>query len=462
MARNNNEFLQYKNRVQGAVERDLLQDVNFQNAELFKNNIYNQQVNQGLSYNEYVNNLRRQVNDNANQILMEQQNGLTTGSALRQEIQTQQQAGSAFAGTANSFSQSQRAATNQLVQANRQQDQLRESYTLQEAQQMYEQDLAEGRATDSSRRRTTSAIFGAFGALGAVLSFIPPLAPLGLGLDVISAAGMIGTSAYEVSQNPSSGNLTQLGIDTLFAGLTLVPGISALRNASKMKAAGNISKAAETTEIAGLLGRPTAPAAQRLAAPANAEARSFIAGSEGVQALNYPTAIKDINSASNLNTAMKVTQQAGLTQKETKTIVKEVAEETGKTVADIEKGTDIGALTKYKNKAHEYLKRKSTYDRMQAAQTRRINRAESLWAKTPDTLGGNLITSGRLLSRSVTGSLIRGAGRGVAIGGTRYFSSNILNKYLPGNSNEETTTQIAWRKTFDELGIPQYLRPKGM
>lgn len=425
----NNELENYRNRVKGYVQRDILSDINYQNADLFKRNIYNEQIKQGLSYNQWQNNIRRQINDTANGILLQQQGGLTGSGALRQRIGIQQQAGIAVAGTANSFAQSQQQANQQITQANLTQRQIEEGYTQQEANRLYQEDIEESVSADKSRKRTASAVFGGLSALGSILSFIPFTAPLGLALDVIGGAGMVATSATETALNPTAGNFTQLGIDTLFAGLSIIPGINAVKNTKNLKTISNIP-----------LGLPTPKT-------------NFVAGKEGLERLNISSSIvSDLNNANTGNKLTNIAEKIGMTTKETQSIFSDVGKTFGKTAEEIAKSKDPNIILKTKNYIWDKIKMKSTFEKS----TNFANRASAK--------AGDLIDSRRIISYAKSGlwSATKGVAKGALVGGARNISSNILNSYMPGESKELTATQITWRKIFDDLGIPQNLRPAGL
>ena len=505
MARNNNLFTDYKNKVQGAVQRDLLQDVNFQNAELFKQNIYKSQVNQGLSYNQYQANIRRKLNNSVNGIIYNQQLGLTGSSGLRQQVQVQQDAGLAISGTANSYAQTQQEATDQLNQADYTQSQLRQQYTEQEANQLYQSDMNDAAARDSASRRKYSAIFGGIGALGAILSFIPFTAPLGAALDIAAGVGMATTSAVQLGYHPNAANGIQFGLDTLFAGFSMVPGISALRSteslvgrevsgALRIGADTGISRGTNivekqfetrfaepveealfngttraTTNSRGLstdlvepfpndFNLPNSVRTNRLTTGRQFPALDTALRNSPVKAgQGIPSEVQDawINSIRQTNTVDDVIDVSSriIPNKELEQTVSEVAKETGQSVNEIKNSTDPGVVLKMKNKLFDSFKFKSTYDRSLAAKQR-------LTTRVGDKIGSRKVISA---FRSGLGTATRGVARGAFIGGGRYVSSSILNNYLGQNGTSEVSiTKLQWRKTFDDLGIPQSMRPAGL
>lgn len=406
MAISKSDLDKYKSRVQNSAQQDLYSDINFQNAELFKQNIRSQQIQQGLSFNSFNQNLKRQINNQANRILYEQQGGLTGSSALRQMIETQQQAGTALAQTSNSYAQSQQQANQELNQANLTEQQLQEQYTTQEATKAYQEDLQQGEDSQSRSNRISSAIFGGLGALGAVLSFIPFTAPIGLALDVISGVGMVGTDIYNDIQNPSGGNITQTILDTGLAGLSLIPGVSALRSAEKPLLLGYTNFEKEgTTFINSLVRNET----------------TF--GTQGAELSDVMANAKSLRKAKSLETAENIE-----TKIPNKLSIKGVLNSTKKSI--------IG---------------KSTYDRSLLA-------GQRFKSATSNVIGARQLWNG---TRSVTGTIARGLGRGAFLGGTHYITNNILNNYL-SNDNVLNTTRDRWQQIFDQLNIPPNLRPRGL
>lgn len=458
MAINNNDFQKYKNKVQGAVQQDIYSDINFQKTELFKQNIRSQQLQQGLSYNSYQNDIRRQLNNAANGILQQSQNGLIGSSALREMLANSQQAGQAISQTANSYAQSQMQANLQLSNANNEEQQLQQQYTLQEANKAYQADLQAGVDSEGRSARISSAVFGGLGALGAILSFIPLTAPFGLALDVISGAGMIGTDIVQESLNPTAGNATQLGIDTLFAGLSIIPGISAVKGLSKasklehglepgleattaaMKLTGlerntirtgsNLSKlgaelgtevnpklfyGAEQAKVSGLLPYNPAPPG------------SINVTKSSIINRNYSEFNQQLNNANSIEKVEQIAKNSNLTTSELKNIETEVTSELAKEGKNVENKTAF--LTKYKNKLINSVLGKSTYERSFLAQQRFTNRTNTL-------IGARRVLAG---SKSIAGTVARGVGRGVFLGGTHYITNKMLNSYLPGNNTINAT-----------------------
>lgn len=240
MATKNPNIDAYRNRVTGAVQRDLLSDVNYQNADLFKRNIAQTQITQGLSYNQYLQGVRRKLNDTTNGLLMQQQQGLVESSALRNQIQVQQDAGTAISGTANSYAQSQAEANRQISQATSTQSQIEEQYRIQEATNLYNEDLSNAQGGANQNRLKYSSIFGGISALGGLLSLIPITAPIGAALDLAGGVGMLATGITQAANNPTGGNFAQLAIDTLFAGMSIAPAIGVLgRGVRNLKTAEN-------------------------------------------------------------------------------------------------------------------------------------------------------------------------------------------------------------------------------
>lgn len=409
----NKQIQQYKNRVKGAVERDLLLDVNFQNAELFKRNIYQNQINQGLSYNQYQSGIKRKINDAITGMSFDQQRGFIGSSAIKQQIKLQQDAGTAISGTANSFYQSQLEASNQLSKANASQKQLEEQYTEQEALKMYEEDIANVSAQEKSTRQKYNAIFGSIAAAGTLLSLIPVTAPIGLLFDAIGGLGMVGTGIAQVAENPSGGNIAQLGLDIGFAGLSLIPGISAVRAANKT---------------------------------------SFIAGSEGIKVTkNFAKNFKDINTSKNLKDAFRAAKKSGLPKNEAEKIMSDIAKGVGKTVEEVSKDiNNPNIFMKFQNATYDWFKKGGTYNKSL--------KNRDVWKNK--VVKDNIISPTKALKYGAW-RLTKSAGKGLVVGGARTISGNILNSYL-GKSKEISTTQALWEQTFDELGIPQYMRPKGL
>lgn len=411
MALSSSDYQKYKNRVQNVAQQDLYADINFQNAELFKKNINSQQIQQGLSYNTSQQTLKRQLNNNINRILYEQQGGLIGTSALKQMIQDQQQAGLAIAQTSNSYAQAQQQANMQLNQANLTEQQIQDQYTQQEANRAYQEDLQQNLDAEGKSNRISSAVFGSLGAIGAILSFIPPLAPLGLALDVVAGTGMIGTDIYNDIKNPSSGNITQTVLDTGLAGLSLIPGISALRGLTKVK---NVKPLLLGYTEPGNIANPFINNITK-----NETTIALHNNMQGIPQLENEVALN--TSKINKNTTSKIEQLKNISPKS-------IGKSLSKSI--------IG---------------KSSFERSQLAQERFRNSTN------------NLIGARRILSatKSVTGTISRGVGRGVFLGGTHYITNNILNKYL---SNDTTldSTQLKWRQIFDELNIPNNLRPQGL
>lgn len=449
MALNNNDLQKYKNRVTGLVQQDLFSDVNFQKAELFKQNVRSQQIQQGLSLNSYNNDIRRQLNNAANGIVQESQNGLIGTSALRQLLSNAQQAGQSIAQTSNSYIQSQNQASQQLAQANLAEENLQQQYTTEETTKAYQQDLQTGVDAEGRKARISSGVFGVLGALGAILSFIPFTAPLGLALDVASGAGLVGTDIYNVATNPNGATGTQLALDTAFAGLSLIPGISAIRglsNEARLGEQGLEATAAginSTTRLLGYseVGTAKNPFISQLATEEGqfGTLQTAIPSFEG----QYVENINRINTASSIDEASAIAQQSGFTTSEINQIKNEL------NVA--EKPETKSLLIRFKNSLHEKARSKGTFQRSQAAQ-------ERFQKATNNLIGARRILAG---GRSIVGTVARGVGRGVLLGGTHYITSNILNSYL-GSNNTINATQLKWQQIFDELNIPANLRPPGL
>ena len=441
------------NNVQGLTQSKLYNDSNYQQADLFKQNVKSQQVQQGLSFNTWQANINRQINNAFSGIFQEQQQGLTGNSALKQMIQTQQQAGTAIAQTTNNYFQSQQEAYRQIDEANLEQETLRKQYSIEAGQELYAQDLQDERATEDRDRKISSGIFGGIQALGGLLSLIPFTAPVGLALDAIGAAGMVGTSAAYLAKNPSTGSGLQFGIDTLFAGLSLIPGLGAASAAAKvggaeakfgLRTATTLEESLNTGITGEQIVNSTLPSLNRAK-----ELNQVVSPT-----VKYGNVIDRINSAKTIEQVEVAAEQSGLT-------VDEIAKARGlslkgstKTAKDLKNSDDIGIVTKFKNQVHKNLQKRGSFARSVAAENRRTVKLN------------NIVNSRSILSkfnanaRWATGGVIRAGIRGGVTFGGRYILSGLTSNI--GNNPKINATNARWTEIFNQLNIPQNLRPAGL